>query len=232
MASSKVWAMAGAGPGTGKKSVRWYADAKAATGKEKPVIAYVGSAHGDGTAMTKMFSTLMFGLTARVVPVKLTSKKLETSEAKRLLAEADLVFVSGGDVDEGMKPIHDRALAPYFRELAEQGKPFTSVSAGSIMLGTRWIRFDEKDEDHVEPIECLGVVPHAFDAHGEGDDWDELQALARMLAGSPGAPKAVVGITSHTCAFWDGKKLAALGGGLARYSVAKTPKRLEDLEPA
>jgi peptidase E len=227
--AGKVYLMAGAGPGTGPKAVRFHRSAVESTGKKKPLIAYVGAAHGDTTAFEKMLGTMIFGLGADLISVKLSKKATKTSAAREQLASADLIFVSGGDVDAGMAVIHDRDLAPYFRELHAQGKVMEGVSAGSIMLGQHWVRFDEEDEAKAEVFDCLGVVPHSFDAHGEKDGWEELQALARLLAGQKAKPEHVYGLVSGHCGVWDGAKLEAAGGALHRYTVAASPARAEDL---
>ena len=227
-----VYLMAGAGPGTGPKSVRFHRGAVEATGKKKPKIAYVGAAAGDALAFEKMISTLIFGLTADVTSVKLTKKKEKTSDLKNKLADADLIFITGGDVDEGMKAIHERDMAGYFRELHAQGKVFEGVSAGSIMLGMHWVRFPESgDESGAEPFDCMGIAPFSFDAHGEKDDWEELQVLARLLASRPKPPKHVYGLVSGTCGLWQADTLSALGGALNRYTVAPKPERADDLAP-
>jgi peptidase E len=228
----QVYLMAGAGPGTGPKSVRYHRDAIAGIGKKKPRIAYVGAASSDSLAFQKMLGPMIFGLTADVVPVKLTKKSVATSAAKEMLAEADLIFISGGDVEEGMKVINERDLAGYFRELHRQGKVFEGVSAGSIMLGEHWVRFpDEDDDTKAEIFDCLGVVPFSFDAHGEKDGWEELQVLAKLLSRAPQPPASVYGLVSGTCALWDGAKLVALGGALNRYGCTNPAEKLDDLQP-
>jgi peptidase E len=225
--------MAGAGPGTGPRSVRFHKQAVEATGKKKPRIAYVGAAAGDSKAFELMIGGMIFGLGADVTSVKLTKKSVKTSEAKDQLAEADLIFITGGDVDAGMKVIHDRDLAPTFRELHQAGKVMEGVSAGSIMLGAQWVRFpDEDDDSTAEPFDCLGVVPQSFDAHSEEDGWSELQTLARLLAARPKPPRYVYGLVSGHCGLWDGKNLSALGGALHRFTCAIPPVRTDDLAPA
>jgi peptidase E len=222
--------MAGAGAATRKKSVRFHQQAIAATGKAKPHIGYVGAAAGDSKAFEKMIGAMMFGITAKVTSIPLTKKTLKTSEAKQMLADVDLIFVTGGDVDAGMKAVHQRELAPYFRELHEQGKPMEAVSAGSIMLGQHWVRFDEKDDSKVELFDCLGVVPYSFDAHSEEDGWSELQALAGLLGKGKKPPKEVIGLVSGTCGLWDGTSLTALGGPLHRFTCTIPPQSAPDLE--
>jgi peptidase E len=209
--------------------VRYHRLAIDATGKKNPQIAYVGAASGDSLMFEKMLGPLIFGLGAEVVSVKLTKPKLTTSAAKQQLADSDIIFVTGGDVEEGMRIINERDLASYFRELAGQGKVFEGVSAGSIMLGQHWVRFDEEDDTKAEVFDCLGVVPFSFDAHGEKDDWDELRALAKLMAKQPNPPPHVYGLVSGHCGFWDGAKLTAQGGELHRFTCATEPVRAPDL---
>lgn len=226
-----VYLMAGAGAQTGSKSVRFHQAAVDATGKKKPRIAYIGAASGDSLMFEKMIVPLIFGLKSDVVSVRLSKKKTKTSEAKEQLAGADLIFVSGGDVEEGMRHIHERDLAPFLRELHAQGKVFEGVSAGSIMLGMHWVRFEDHDDASAQPFDCLGIVPHSFDAHDEKDGWGELQTLARLLAAKPQPPSHVYGLPSGHCGLWDGKNLKAMGGPLHRFTVAPRPERAPDLEP-
>ncbi len=161
--------------------------------------------------------------------MRLTDKAMRTSEAKSMLADADVVFVSGGDVEEGMRVIEERGLTSHFRELHDGGKVFEAVSAGSIMLGEHWVRFANDDDEHGERFDCLGIVPMSFDAHDEKDGWSELHALARLMPAEPGG-KFVCGLTSKCAASWDGKKLRALGGPLARIAWG-TSRKLADLLP-
>ncbi|CAN5316714.1 hypothetical protein BH09MYX1_BH09MYX1_04690 [soil metagenome] len=226
----KTYLLAGAGPKTGSKSFRFhhYLARELANdhGKHTPIIAYVGAASGDSVVFEKMISTAMFGLGAKVHSVKLTKKTTKTSEVKSVLEGCDLVFISGGDVDAGMTAIHDRDLGPFFRSLATKGVAFEGVSAGSIMLGEHWVRFEDEHDDSVEVFDCMGIVPFSFDAHDE-PEWTELFALAKNLPEG----NTVFGLTSATCAVWDGKKLSALGGPIARVKTGPKAKRLAELSP-
>ncbi|HEX7605019.1 MAG TPA: Type 1 glutamine amidotransferase-like domain-containing protein [Polyangiaceae bacterium] len=221
--------IAGAGPGTGPRSLRFHKDVVRATGKAKPVYAYVGAASDDSLMFEKMLKGVMFGLGSKVLSVRLSKAKTKTSEAKAMLADADVVFISGGDVERGMQLIGERDLGGYFHELAGAGKIFEAVSAGSIMLGEHWVRFPDGEDHKAEVFDCMGIVPMSFDAHDEASEWEELRVLAKKLPAK--AAKAVYGLTSGTAAAWDGKKLRALGGPVARYSCGAGSKRLEDLDP-
>lgn len=225
--AAPVYLMAGAGPGTGPRSFRFHEELVVRTGKEKPLFAYVGAASGDARWFERVIKTMVFGARSKCAFVRLTDKSIRTSEAKSMLGDADVIFVSGGDVEEGMRVIDDRGLAPYFRELHHGGKIFEAVSAGSIMLGEHWVRFENDDDEVGERFDCLGIVPMSFDAHDEKDNWTELRALARLMPNEPG--KWVCGLTSKCAAVWDGK-IQALGGPLARVAWG-TSRKLADLAP-
>ena len=227
-----MFLIAGAGPGTRRRAVRFHADAVRLTHKPAPVIAYVGAAAGDSLVFEKMISLMVFGPAARVVPVRLKRRAHSTSAARNILAEADLVFFTGGDVEQGMRLIEERDLVGSLHELHSAGKPMEGLSAGAILLGRHWVRFvGDGKEARAEPFECLGIVPHSFDTHAEGDNWEELLALASVLPAHAHAPEEteVFGIPSGGCAFWDGRALSALGSDLVRVRCGATPRLLSPL---
>ena len=228
MSAGSVFLIAGAGPGTRRHAVRFHAEAVAACGARAPVIAYVGAAANDSVVFEKLISTLVFGRTARTIPVRLKHSGLATSTARALLADADIVFFTGGDVEVGMRLIDARGLAPYLRELHAAGKVMEGISAGAILLGRHWVRFPGEDDARAEPFDCLGVVPRSFDCHGEADDWEELRALARVTPDE----KTVYGIPSGGAARWKSGRLTALGEPLARFRCGPSPGRLAPLQPA
>ena len=149
-----------------------------------PSIAYIGAANGDepqfflrGEAMLKQAGAGQERLVSLVV------EGADTTAAKALLSEADLVFVSGGDVEAGMDVLNRHGLTEFLRGLRDKGKPFVGVSAGSIMLAREWVRWPDEDDDATaERFACLGIAPVLCDTHGEGDEWEELVALLALCA--------------------------------------------------
>jgi len=226
MQGSLVYLMAGAGPATSRRTVSYHRRLIRAIGAEKPRIAYIGAAASDSRRFLGFIRDMVFGPDAEVVPVELTRKVKKTSQLRAELDLADLLFFSGGDVEHGMKVVDDRGLAPHIRKLAAQGKAMEGVSAGSIMLGNSWVRFSDDDDETGERFACLGVAPFSFDTHAEDDDWDELRALARLLAGSE--EKAVYGIPSGGCAVCRDGAVRALGKPLARFRCGDA-RRMADL---
>ena len=217
-----AYLLAGAGAATSRRSVRYHRACVAATGKSRPTLAYVGAASNDDPTFARRIGELVFGATARVISVELTRKGTRTSTLRAQLADADLMFFTGGDVEHGMALIADRGLAPYIRELAAGGTIVEGISAGAIMVGRHWVRFPEHGEPEV--FDCLGIVPASFDTHGEGDGWSELRALARLARDE----RLVYGIPSDGCAYWDGSRVRALGSPLARFRCGDRARRLAD----
>jgi len=148
-------------------------------GVAKPSVAYVGAASGDNAAFRLMIAKLLQRAGAGTVTLApLCGRRGSPAKAKAVLDSADLVFVSGGDVEAGMDVVRDRDMAGYLCSLYKSGKPFFGVSAGSIMLADHWVTWtDPKDDSTAHTFPCLGCAPVLCDTHGEGDGWEELQAL-------------------------------------------------------
>ena len=174
----------GGGPGAVLALRRFFHDAVIDTGAADPLVVYVGVASGDNGGFFTMIKGALALTMGRLKMARIASPRAPASEARALLDDADLVFVSGGDVDLGMKTLHERDFTEQLRRMARAGKPMFGISAGSIMLGRDWVRFDgEEDDAPAEIFPCLGIAPVHVDAHDEEDDWGELKTLLRLLHG-------------------------------------------------
>jgi dipeptidase E len=158
-------------------------------GVARPRVAYVGAASGDNPAFRLLIAQMLRKAgSGPVVPAPMCGRRVDPQKTRKVLEGADLVFISGGDVEEGMKVVEQKGMAPLLKSLWKAGKPFFGVSAGSIMLARRWVRWrDPDDESTAELFPCLGFAPVLCDTHGEGDGWTELQAMLRLCrAGTVG----------------------------------------------
>jgi hypothetical protein len=138
-------------------------------------------ASDDNVGFQKMITTELALTGARFRAAKIAAASASIPSARDLLLEADLVFVSGGDVEHGMNLLKDKGLLPFFRDLCRDDKPMFALSAGSLMLAREWVRFPGEDESKAELFECIGAAPIHVDAHSEDDDWSELRTLVRLL---------------------------------------------------
>jgi hypothetical protein len=169
--------------------------AVASLGAPKPLVAYVGVASDDNAGFQKMLTASLAMTGARFRMARIASPRASISEARALLDECDLVFVSGGDVDHGIKLLAERGLLPYFRDLCRRGKPMFGISAGSVMLGREWVRFPDDDESRAELFDCIGAAPICVDAHSEDDDWSELRTLVALKSKRGDAEPVGYGLT-------------------------------------
>ena len=148
-----------------------------------PRIAYIGAASGDDAGFFRWIARLFRAAGAgKVVLAPTAGSGADSEEALRAIRESDFVFVSGGDVEEGMRVLRRRHLDRHLRKLYMDGKPVFGLSAGAIMMSRCWARWDEAKEDsRADPFPCLALAPVICDVHEEGDDWPELRSLLRAL---------------------------------------------------
>jgi cyanophycinase-like exopeptidase len=167
----------------------------------------------------------------KVTLVPLCGRRGNVEKAKSVLEGSDLIFFSGGDVEEGMRVLREKKMIEVLHHLYRVGKPFFGVSAGSIILSRQWIRWTDPDDDtSSEFFDCLGLASVLCDTHGEAEGWEELQAL---LALSPSGAVGY-GIASGTAIVVepDGA-VSALGGEVHRFQKqAKGVVQIESLAPA
>jgi len=151
----------------------------ASCGVAEPSIAYVGVASGDDTSFFRMIARLMIACGAGAVELApLAGRRIKLDRTRSILERADMIFISGGDVEEGMNTIGERGMLPVLRDLHRGEKPFFGLSAGSIMLAREWIAWDDPSDDSTaSAFPCLGFAPLLCDTHAEGDGWEELRAL-------------------------------------------------------
>jgi len=178
----------GGGPGTIRALRGHLKTALAELGLTRPVVAYVGAASADDGGFFRMIRDGLAPCGAKMHLAKLASPRASAADARKLVEGCDLVFVSGGDVEAGMRVLHERDMVKPLQKLARAGKPMFGISAGSLMLARDWVRFPGEPastapDEGAELFPCLGIAPVHVDAHAEEDDWSELKVLVRLLHG-------------------------------------------------
>lgn len=155
--------------------------------KTKPHVAYIGTANGDSMPFFLAMKALLQEAGAGPVDLlRLAKPKADVEAAKKALLAADAVFLSGGEVEDGIDWLARHGLVDFLRELRQKGTLFLGISAGSIMMGTCWVRWSNPDDDSTATLfDCLSLVPALFDTHAEDEDWKELKTALRLLG--PGA---------------------------------------------
>ena len=201
-----------------------------AAGVEKPSVAYLGAASGDNSAFLLLIGRILKKAGAGSVTLApLCGRRGSLERALPVLEKADIVFVSGGDVEAGMQVVQEKGVVPHLRRLHRAGKPFFGVSAGSIMLARQWVRWtNPHDDSSAELFPCLGFAPVICDTHGEEDGWSELKALLAL------APVGTTGygiVSGSALAVRGSGEVSALGGEVHVFRRRKGGvARLEDLK--
>ena len=156
---------------------------RAFQGLSKPQVAYIGTANGDNPAFFQMMKAMLIRAGAgKVVFVRLAKAKPDLDAARKTLSGAEAVFLSGGEVEDGVLWLVKHNLMEYLKELYHNGKRFIGVSAGTIMMGAHWVRWETPGDDATSSLfGCLGLIPVLFDTHGEDEDWVELKAALKLL---------------------------------------------------
>ena len=152
-------------------------------GLTKPQVAVIGTANGDSLMFFQMMKSMIQKAGAdKVTLVKLAKKKADVEAAKQTLSQADVIFLSGGEVDEGIAWLEQHGLVEFLRELHQNGTRFIGASAGAIMLGNKWAHWEVEGRDETATlIDCLGLTPLTFDTHAEDEDWVELKCVLRLM---------------------------------------------------
>jgi len=215
--------LVGGGPGAVLALRRHFKAALEAVGRPRPLVAYVGVASDDNRGFFAMIRGALGVAGASVKLAKIASARSPASEARALLEHCDLVFVSGGDVEHGMKVLHDRDMAGVLVALGRAGKPMFGISAGALMLARDWVRFPDDDEAKAELFPCLGLAPLHVDAHSEDDGWSELRVLVRLLHERGDVKPVGYGLTRqgglHVSVEGDQVAVKAFGTPIPRFVV-------------
>ena len=155
---------------------------RAFDGISKPRVAYIGTANRDNPAFFLMMKSMLKKAGADKIDfVRLAKKSPDLEAAKKILSGADLIFLSGGEVEDGMNWLDRHGLSGFLKSLYKAGKRFMGISAGVIMMGTHWVHWDIEGDDSTSRLfDCLAFTPALFDVHGEDEDWAELKAALKL----------------------------------------------------
>lgn len=201
------------------------------SGIASSVVAYVGVASDDDRGFFNFIASSLVEAGAGAVDhVPISPKKADIERTKTILESADVVFISGGDVEHGMSVLVEKGLVDFLSGLYQRGKPFFGISAGAIMLAERWVRWpDENDEASAELFPCLGFASVICDTHDEVEGWRELQAALLLCENDIIGYGIALGTALKVFPNGD---VAARGGPVSRF-VKRAGKvlRIEDILP-
>ncbi len=190
----------------------------AETGRAFPSVAYIGTASGDALAFFNVIKTLFERSGAgQVNLVSLAAPEADLDYARSLIETADIIFISEGDVELGMRTIRERGMSELIRARFQAGAVLAGFSAGSILLSRQWVSWSDPDDDATAAaFDCIGIVPLVCDMHDEADGWEELKRLLWLRQVNDevgyGVPTSM-GLRIHP-----DQRIEAIGGSVHRYT--------------
>jgi cyanophycinase len=138
-----------------------------------PKAAYVGASNGDQPEFYSLFQAAMgaMGISdCRAVPSK------PSREDTAFLEEADLIVLSGGDVERGWQVFEQNGLKELLPRKRFDGAILMGVSAGAVQLGLGYLSSSAQPKQ----IGMFRFAPFYIGAHDEENDWFDLRALVAL----------------------------------------------------
>ena len=144
---------------------------------KNPAVAYLGAASGNNAYFFQSVRTALLNAgAANVTAIDFKDKEKNLNQ----LGQSPIIFVSGGDVEKGMKALADSGGTVILKTAFDRGAHFIGVSAGAIMLCKQWVAWRDKRAASAYLFDCLGFADIYCDAHDE-PRWQELKTLLRLL---------------------------------------------------
>jgi dipeptidase E len=191
------------------------------TGRRKPKVAFIGTAHGDNEAGRLRFYAgfSQFSCTPTHLPLfARTPRDLES-----FVLEQHAIFVGGGNTRSMLAVWRDWGLDRHLRAAWERGIVLGGTSAGSIC----WFEHGVTDSvaGPLMPIDCLGFLPGSNCPHYDSEPL--RRPTYRKLVANGGIPDGLAADDGAALHFIDGKLARAVSSKprAKAYRVARSGKR-------
>jgi cyanophycinase len=138
-----------------------------------PKAAYVGASNGDQPEFYSLFQAAMESMgisNCRAVPSQPSREDIS------FLENADLIVLSGGDVERGWRTFEQNGLKELLPRKRFDGAILMGVSAGAVQLGLGHL----SNAAQPKPLEMFRFAPFYVGAHDEENDWWDLRALVNL----------------------------------------------------
>jgi dipeptidase E len=149
--------------------------------KNNPLVLYLPAA-----AVERHFireTQAAFRGMARVIGIKIESAS--PSRFQEALAQADLLFIPGGNSFLMAHRLHVAGVVSDLRERILAGLPLVAFSAGTVLCGPDVLTSNDDNDCGCTNFDGLGVVPFNFNVHvptGSGPEREERQARLQAFS--------------------------------------------------
>lgn len=141
--------------------------------------AYVGASNDDQPEFFEIFEAAMNDVGIR--RCQMIASSFEPSH-RDALESADIIVLSGGDVEAGWKTIQETGMKDVLINRYHAGAIIVGISAGAIQLGRYHVV--EKQDCSLELIDTIGLVPFIVSTHEEKRGWEPLVSVIELLEGT------------------------------------------------
>ncbi len=138
-----------------------------------PKAAYIGASNGDQPEFYSLFMAAMESMDisdCRLVPSQ------PSREDILFLENADLIVLSGGNVELGWQVFEQNGLKELLPRKRFDGAVLMGVSAGAVQLGLGCLSTSAQPKQ----IDMFRFAPFYVGAHDEENDWFDLRALVNI----------------------------------------------------
>jgi len=138
-----------------------------------PKAAYIGASNGDQREFYDLFEAAMDSMAishCRLVPSR------PSREDTAFLEDAELIVLSGGDVERGWQVFEQNGLKELLPRKRFDGAVLLGVYAGAVQLGLGHL----SNAARPKPLHMFRFAPFYVGAHDEGNDWFDLRALVNL----------------------------------------------------
>ena len=138
-----------------------------------PKAAYVGASNGDQPEFYSLFQAAMESMgisNCRLVPSQPSREDIS------FLENAELIVLSGGDVERGWQVFEQNGLKELVPRKRFDGAVLMGVSAGAVQLGLGCL----SNAAQPKSLDMFRFAPFYVGAHDEENDWWDLRALVNL----------------------------------------------------
>jgi hypothetical protein len=138
-----------------------------------PKATYIGASNGDQPEFYSLFRAAMESMgisNCHLVPSQ------PSREDILFIDDADLILLSGGDVERGWHTFEENGLNEMVPRRRRDGAILIGVSAGAIQLGKGCL----SNSAQPKHIDMFRFAPFYVSAHDEKNDWWDLRALINL----------------------------------------------------
>jgi hypothetical protein len=141
-----------------------------------PKAVYIGASNGDQPEFYSLFVAAMESMeisNCRFIPSQPSREDIS------FLEDADLILLSGGDVERGWRTFEQNGLKELVARKRFDGAILMGVSAGAIQLGLGCL----SNSAQPKQIDMFRFAPFYIGVHDEENDWWDLRALVNLSQG-------------------------------------------------